>query len=204
MWQPLTVKRYLEWILVGAVPTESLNHWDWKGHLETESKPAAQKRVNESRLLGAGSSWVLSLSKDGGCSPAFVGYLIPCLTTLTVFLKHKKSSSIYIYRKYMGSIFALFYLVFSDSGPFTGYHWEESCSTFFTPPVTYLCTLVRCTRAHLEKPFWSQGQTVPALSASPCTADVSMGCLLQSLFCVFQAETLSVGLQSVWSENPGK
>lgn len=58
-------------------------------------------RLNPNPLLKRGSmragclepSWVLSLSKDGGCSPAFVGYLSPCLTTLTVFLKHQKSWS---------------------------------------------------------------------------------------------------------------
>lgn len=70
-------------------------------------------------------------------------------------------------------------------------------------PVFYH-TLVRCSRAHPEKPFWSQGQTVPALSASPCTADVPVGCLLQPLLCIFQVKTLSVGLQSVWPEKAGE
>lgn len=74
-----------------------------------------------------------------------------------------------------------FIWLFIASGPFTGYHWEESCWVllFFTPPVPYLYALMKCTHAHPEKPFWSQGQTVPALSVSPCTADAPMGCILQ-------------------------
>lgn len=61
-------------------------------------------------MLGAGSNWVLSLSKGRGCSPAFVGYLIPCLTVLTVFLEHQKSWS------------AICFILFSVHC-FQSFHW---------------------------------------------------------------------------------
>lgn len=120
-------------------------------------------RLNPNPLLKRGSmragclepSWVLSLSKDGGCSPAFVGYLSPCLTTLTVFLKHQKSWS------------GIYFILFGAQW-FWSFHWvplRRVLLHFFTPPVTYLYTLVRCTHAHLEEPFWSQGQMVPASSS---------------------------------------